>query len=135
MGIGGRLALGLGCDRGTPAATLERAVSEALDTLGLDPRQVAVAASIDLKADEPGLTALAAGHGWPLVFYTAAHLAAVPVPNPSETVRRHTGTGSVSAAAALSAAGPGAVLLLEKHRVRGPDGRHATVSIARFTDD
>jgi len=56
----------------------------------------------------------------------------VPVPNPSETVRKHTGTPSVSEAAALLAAGAGAQLLLEKHRLRGPDGRNATVSIARI---
>jgi len=47
-------------------------------------------------------------------------------------VRKHTGTPSVSEAAALLAAGAGAQLLLEKHRLRGPDGRNATVSIARI---
>jgi len=61
----------------------------------------------------------------------------VPVPHPSETVRRHTGTPSVSEAAALLAAGtrePAAMsqLLVAKHRVRGLDGRSATVSIARI---
>ena len=70
-------------------------------------------------------------------FYTPAELAAVPVPNPSETVLRYTGTPSVSEAAALLAAGGGqqpapmSALVVEKHRLRGPDGRNATVSIAR----
>ena len=55
------------------------------------------------------------------------------VPNPSETVRKHTGTPSVSEAAALLAAGTDlSHLLIEKHRLRGPDGRNATVSIARM---
>jgi cobalamin biosynthesis protein CbiG len=57
------------------------------------------------------------------------------VPHPSETVRRHTGTPSVSEAAALLAAGTDSrppQLLIEKHRLRGPDGRNATVSIARI---
>jgi len=62
------------------------------------------------------------------------------VPNPSETVRRHTRTPSVSEAAALLASGVSSssgsesgCLLVEKHRVRGPDGRHATVSLARMS--
>jgi cobalamin biosynthesis protein CbiG len=131
-----RLALGLGCDRGTPAATLERAVAEALAAVGAAPAQVAAVASIDLKADEAGLAELAADHGWQLRFYSAAQLAAIPVPNPSETVRRHTGTPSVSEAAALLAAGPrGGPLLLEKHKVLDSQGKHATVSIARISDD
>jgi cobalt-precorrin 5A hydrolase len=128
-----RLALGLGCDRNTPAATLEQAVAEALAACGADWRQIAAVASIDLKADEPGLAELAARHGWRLRFYRAEELARVPVPHPSETVRRHTGTPSVAEAAALLAAGADpAELLIEKHRRRGPDGRNATVSIARM---
>jgi len=131
-----RLALGLGCDRGTSAATLERAVAEALAAVGAAPAQVAAVASIELKADEAGLAELAANHGWQILFYSAAQLAAIPVPNPSETVRRHTGTPSVSAAAALLAAGPGGgSLLLEKHKVLDAQGKHATVSIARISDD
>ena len=131
-----RLALGLGCDRGTSVATLERAVTEALAALGAEWAQVAAVGSIALKADEVGLAALATDHGWQIVFYPAAQLACVPVPNPSETVRRHTGSPSVSEAAALLAAGRAdGALLVEKHKVRDADGKHATVSIARMTDD
>jgi len=127
------VAIGLGCDRGTPAATIARAVAEALDSAGLDAAQVRAAASITLKADEAGLLAFAAGQGWTLSFYSPEQLAAVPVPNPSETVRRYTGTPSVSEAAALLAAGADKNhLLVEKHKLRGPDGRSATVSIARI---
>ena len=135
---GCRVAIGLGCDRGTPLATLERAVAEALALAGVPLADVAAAGSIDLKADEPALLALAAQHGWPLTFYTAAHLATVTVPNPSETVRKYTGSPSVSEAAALLAASangealPTAALLVEKHKHRGADGRNATVSVARY---
>ena len=131
------IAVGLGCDRGTPLATLQQALDEALALAGACVADVAAAASIDLKADEPGLLALAALHGWPMTFYTPAQLAAVPVPNPSETVRRHTGSPSVSEAAALLAAStagqvlPGTALLVEKHKCKGADGRNATVSLAR----
>lgn len=130
-----KIALGFGCDRGTPAETLARAAAEALALANAAFTDVAAVASINLKADELGLLALAAQRGWTMRLYSATELAAVPVPNPSETVRRHTGTPSVSEAAALLAAGAGAAhLLVEKHKVRGPDGRSATVSIARIPE-
>lgn len=130
-----RIALGIGCDRGTPADTIARGVVEALALAQADFADVVAVASITLKADESGLLALAARRGWALDFYTPEQLAAVPVPNPSETVRKYTGTPSVSEAAALLAAGADAdALLVEKHKHRGPDGRNATVSIARCPD-
>ena len=134
------LALGLGCDRGTPLATLQQALQAALVQAGARASQVAAAASITLKADEVGLLALAAEQGWNLAFYTPAQLAEVQVPNPSETVRQFTGTPSVSEAAALLAGAgvlgrtqalPMTALLLEKFKYRDADGRNATVSIAR----
>ena len=132
-----KLALGLGCDRHTPRATLATAVGEALMQCGADFADVAAVASITLKSDEPALLQLANKFGWSIRFHTAAELATVDVPHPSETVRRHTGTPSVSEAAALLAACPHAPdmkqLLVEKHRLRGLDGRNATVSIARIT--
>ena len=126
-----KIALGLGCDRGTPATTIARAVSEALADCGATLADVHAVASIDLKADEDGLLHFAAQHGWTIRFYSPPELAAVAVPNPSETVRKYTGTPSVSEAAALLGGG-GSALLIEKHKARGPDGRNATVSIARI---
>ena len=129
------LALGLGCDRGTPEATLRQAVDQALAQAGATRADVAAVASITLKADEAGLLALCYAEGWTPVFHAPDVLARVAVPNPSETVRRHTGTPSVSEAAALLAAGRAdemRALVVEKHRLRGPDGRHATVSVARM---
>ncbi|MCK6393740.1 cobalamin biosynthesis protein [Zoogloea sp.] len=129
----GPIALGIGCDRGTPAATLAWAVVDALASCQASLADVVAVASIDLKADEPGLHALARWQGWTIRFYPAAELAAVAVPHPSETVRKYTGTPSVSEAAALLAAGAEmSQLLLEKHKYRGPDGRNATISIARI---
>ena len=131
-----KLTLGIGCDRGTPIDTLARAVAEALALAQATFGDVGAVASITLKADEPGLLALAARHGWPITFYRPEELATVSVPNPSETVRRHTGTPSVSEAAALLAAGTDAnSLLVEKHKLRGADGKNATVSIARCATD
>ena len=138
-----KITLGIGCDRGTPASTLHDALAQALALAQATPADVVAVASITLKADEAGLLTFAAQHGWAIHFYTPAQLAAVAVPNPSETVRRHTGTPSVSEAAALLAAAAAtaaasggaagaAQLLVEKHNWRGADGRHATLSIARM---
>ena len=116
-----------------PATTLVWAVIDALASCGATLADVAAVASIDLKADEAGLLELARWQGWTIRFYAAAELAVVPVPHPSETVRKYTGTPSVSEAAALLAAGAGMDrLIVEKLKYRGPDGRNATVSIARI---
>ena len=130
-----KITLGLGCDRHTPAATIARAIAEALAAAHATPADVVGVASIDLKADEVGLAEVAASHGWTIEFHPPATLAAVEVPNPSETVRKFTGTPSVSEAAALLAAGADqSHLIIEKHKLRGPDGRSATVSIARIPE-
>ena len=130
------IALGIGCDRNTPHATLAQVIDEALQRLGRDWSTVKAVASIDLKADEVAMQQLMQQRGCDIRFYSAAQLAQVPVPNPSETVRKYTGTPSVSEAAALLAASadgqpaPMSALLIEKHKLRGPDGRNATVSVA-----
>ena len=136
-----KIALGLGCDRNTPLATVETAIGAALVACSTTWNDVQAVASIDLKADEPAFLQLAAEQGWTIRFYAAQALAQVDVPSPSETVRKHTGTPSVSEAAALLAAQPNTPntpnktnLIIEKHRYRGPDGRNATVSIARIPE-
>lgn len=129
-----KVSLGIGCDRDTPAETIAQAVDAALLQAGVEAADVSAVASIDLKADEAGLLQLAAARGWKIKFYAAAELAEVEVPNPSEVVRRYTGTPSVSEAAALLAAQADMTqLLVEKFKLRGPDGRNATLSIARIT--
>jgi cobalt-precorrin 5A hydrolase len=90
-----KVALGLGCDRGTPLDTFEQAVTRALV-------EVACATAGPTAGGGHGqhrpqgrrdrLLALACDRGWPLRFFPPQVLAAVPVPNPSETVRRYTGT-------------------------------------------
>ena len=128
-----KITLGLGCDRNTPISTLRAAITAALGVSRQRMSDVVGVGSIDLKADEPALLQLVAEENWPIRFYPAAELAAVDVPHPSETVRKYTGTPSVSEAAALLAAGAGMdQLIVEKLKFRGPDGRNATVSIARI---
>ena len=130
------VAIGLGCDRGTPLATVLRALDAALTRAGLSRAQVQVLASIQAKSNEVAFLELATLGGWPLRFFSAAELAIVTVPNPSAAVLRHMGTPSVSEAAALLAAGAQADdLLLEKFKHQGVDGKNATISIARMTHD
>lgn len=135
-----QIAIGIGCDRGTSLSTLQDALSEALAIANADLADVTAIASINLKADEVGLLALADLHGWTVTFYTPEQLATVPVPNPSETVLKYTGSPSVSEAAALLVGSgtrvdkhvlPMTALLVEKFKYCGADGRNATVSIAR----
>ena len=98
------LWLGMGCERGTDLALLERLVGRGLAAAGLAEAAVAGLASIDRKGDEVALLELARRHGWPLRLFSTAALAAVAVPNPSDRVAAEMGTGSVAEAAALLAA-------------------------------
>jgi len=102
------LWLGVGCERDTSPALLERLVERTLSLAGLAPEAVAGLASVDRKGDEAALLALSVRHGWPLRLFDAATLAAVPVPNPSKAVAEAMGTASVAEAAALRAAGAAA---------------------------
>lgn len=114
------LVLGVGIEPGTPLEHLR----EAVDALGL--AAFGVVATIDRRAGEPAVLALARGRA--LRTYPAAELDTVDVPHPSAVVRRLTGTGSVAEAAAVLAArevGEG-VLVTPKQR-----GRGVTVAVAR----
>jgi cobalt-precorrin 5A hydrolase/precorrin-3B C17-methyltransferase len=127
------LWLGLGCERNTSLALLERLVAEGLAQQGLAPEAVAGLASIDRKGDEPALLALAEQRGWPLRLYDAPTLAAVTVPHPSEAVAREMGTPSVAEAAALQAAsqaGGPARLLVEKRIERAGAGERGAATLA-----
>ena len=118
------LRVGVGASRGAPAGEIGRLVDDTLAELGLSPYSVRSVVTVDAKADEPGLLAAAAQRGWPVVTFPASRLAAVPVPHPSEVVRRAVGTPSVAEAAALLA--PGSELLAAKRA-----SAHATVAVAR----
>ncbi|WP_026600447.1 cobalamin biosynthesis protein [Methylomonas sp. 11b] len=128
-----KVMIGMGCDRNASLDTLRQALAQALWRCGLDVSTVAGLASIDKKNDEAALLQLAQLHRWPLFFYPAEVLAAIPVPNPSEVVMKYMGTPAVAEAAALRAANAElSDLLVEKHKYCGTDGKNATVSIARI---
>ena len=97
------LWLGVGCERDTSPALIERLVTQTLAEAGLAEEAVAGMASIDRKGDEAALLELAQRRGWPLRLFNPQELAAMPVPNPSAAVAREMGTASVAEASALLA--------------------------------
>lgn len=105
--------LGVGCRRGTTARQLEEAFAAFCAASGLSPAAVCAAASIDLKKDEPGLAAFCKAHGWPITFYPADELQAVPGQfTPSAFVAGVTGVDNVCERSAVKASG--GTLLLPK---------------------
>jgi cobalt-precorrin 5A hydrolase len=66
--------LGLGCRAGVSAEDMEAAFEDFCAARGVSPRAIAAAASIDRKAEEPGLLAFCRGHGWPVTFFAAEEL-------------------------------------------------------------
>ena len=105
--------LGVGCRRGTTAQQLEEAFAAFCAASGLSPAAVCAAASIDLKKDEPGLAAFCKDHGWPITFYPADELRAVPGQfTPSAFVASVTGVDNVCERSAVKASG--GTLLLPK---------------------
>lgn len=105
--------LGVGCRRGTTARQLEEAFAAFCAASGLSPAAVCAAASIDLKKDEPGLAAFCKAHGWPITFYPADELRAVPGQfTPSAFVASVTGVDNVCERSAVKASG--GTLLLPK---------------------
>ncbi len=96
------LHLGIGCRKGTPAEAIGRAVDAVLKENKIDRRAIRCAASIELKAEEAGLLDYCRQNGWPLSFYSAAELAAVPGDfSPSPFVQSVTGVDNVCERAAL----------------------------------
>ena len=67
--------------------------------------------TIDVKEEEEFCAMLQDEYGEEVVFFSAEELAAVEVPNPSETVARHVGTPSVCEAAAILGSNHGQLII------------------------
>ncbi|MCP4238462.1 MAG: cobalamin biosynthesis protein [Aestuariibacter sp.] len=129
-----KIAVGMGCDRGAPLTSVCAALDEALQQIGATDDAICVFATIDKKSDEAAFLQLALLRPAPWRFYSAEELATVQVPNPSATVLHYMGTPAVAEAAALLAAQTDqSHLLVEKHKYRGADGKHVTISLVRIS--
>ncbi len=107
-----RMTLGVGCARGCPPEELEALVMGALEAAELAPGALKGLFTLDLKADEPAVYALAGKLGLPLRLFGAAELEAETprLENPSDVVFAEVGCHGVAEAAALAGAGPEAFL-------------------------
>jgi cobalt-precorrin 5A hydrolase len=126
------LWIGLGCDRDAPYELLKRGLQSILREFRLSEKSIAGFASASVKADEPGLLQLCEDYKKPLHCFEAGTLDAVSaIQNPSEKVKGHVGTRSVSEAACLLASAAGE-LLVPKQKY-GEDGikQRMTIAIAR----
>ncbi|MBB4819886.1 cobalt-precorrin 5A hydrolase [Pseudomonas alcaligenes] len=130
------LVAGLGCRRGCSEQELRALLDAALAELGLVPGHLSALASVDSKADEPGLQALALTLRLPLALLPAAQLAACEgrLSGLSAIALRETGSPGIAEAAALvqaeALAGRPARLLVEKRR-----SANATCALACTLED
>ncbi|MGJ7034379.1 cobalt-precorrin 5A hydrolase [Anoxybacillus eryuanensis] len=118
------IVIGVGCNRGTSAEEIERVICDTLQQLRFSMKSVKALCTIDLKKDEEGLLAVANKYKWPLIFYTAEQLNAVPIDEPSETVFRYVGAYGVSEPAAKRYSGQQQLVLTKKK------SGNVTISIA-----
>lgn len=122
------LALGVGCERGVPPKELIALARRALKAEGLAPQSVACVVSLDVKADEAAVHAVAADLGVPARFFTAARLERETprLKSPSAVVFKAVGCHGVAEGAALAAVGARGQLIVAKTA-----STRATVAIAR----
>jgi cobalt-precorrin 5A hydrolase/precorrin-3B C17-methyltransferase len=121
------LVLGIGCERGAAPDEVIALARSTLNEAGLAPQSVAAVVSIDVKADEDAIHALADTLGIPARFFPAARLEEETprLANPSDLVFREVGCHGVAEGAALAATGS---LVVEKHK-----SARATCAIGRAT--
>ncbi len=119
------LVVGVGCNRGTPAGEIWGLMESVFGREGLSVLSIRNLASIDIKCDEKGLLEVAERLEKPLNFYSSGELAAVQVPNPSDTVAKYVGAQSVCEATALLSANT-RNLLVTKEKTK-----NVTLAVAR----
>lgn len=121
------LVVGVGASRGAPVDEVLELIEGALREAGLSRCSVAALATVDAKAEEPGIVAAGERLGVPLITYSAEGLAAVAVPNPSDAPLAAVGTPSVAEAAALI--GGGELLVPKRKSTASP--AMATCAVVR----
>jgi cobalt-precorrin 5A hydrolase len=123
----GSLVAGMGCNRGTDMQEMRDLLEKTLAANGLAISSLRALATVDLKADEPGLLALAASLEIPLATFSRERLSGIShVPTPSAMVEKHIGVKSVCEAAALLATHRGRLIV--------PKQKTANVTVAVAAD-
>jgi len=124
------LCLGIGCERGTDPGEVVALADRTLSEAGLAPEAVAGVFSIDLKADEPAIHAVADRFAVPARFFSASALEAERdrLAHPSDVVFAEVGCHGVAEGAALAAGGRAGTLIVPKRKAR-----RATCAVVRAT--
>ena len=90
------IVIGIGCRSGIFAEMIEKTVKKIFSENGIDTERICAAASIDIKADEPGLTDFCRRRKIPLFTYSAKELMMEKgIFSSSEFVLKITGTDNV----------------------------------------
>ena len=115
------IVAGVGCKAGASAREIEAAIGAALSQARVESASLGLIATSAAKAEEVGLSAAAKDRGLKIVFVPQVDLEAASsrTLTRSDRVLAVTGVPSLSEAAALAAAGPGARLLAPRVAV-GP---------------
>ncbi len=135
------LVAGIGCRRGVTMEHIRRLLTDTLRDRGLSLQSLAKIATIDIKADEPGIISLADSLEVPLEIYSGAELNAIASQRDSAPTDHHgmnlptpsaaqdlLGVFGVSEPAALLAAGTNRLLIPRTKSDR------ATVSVTRIAN-
>lgn len=129
------LVLGIGCDRNTPLSVLKAGIDAFSQEKNLSLDAIHSLSSIDLKKDEVGILELSAEKQWPFITFSSEELDGIEgIENPSEYVKKVTGSNSVAEAAALKQSDT--KRLIEPKWVFKQDGYNMTVACCRkeFTE-
>jgi cobalt-precorrin 5A hydrolase len=120
------LTVGLGCNRNTPTEEMIELLEAVFNQFKLSMDSIEILASVDLKADEPGLLHLGRKLNLELTLFSPDELDKVEhVPTPSSVVKKHLGVSSVCEAAALLGSHKG-TLIVPKQK-----SRNVTLAVAR----
>ncbi|PCJ82882.1 MAG: precorrin-3B C(17)-methyltransferase [Hyphomicrobiales bacterium] len=114
-----KLVMGLGAIRGADSAQMIELAEQTLASQNLSPQSLACITSLDVKADEVAVHAVAEHFKIPARFFDAATLEAETprLKNPSDIVFAEVGCHGVAEGSALAAVGDGGKLLVGKHKI------------------
>jgi cobalt-precorrin 5A hydrolase len=120
------LVVGVGLHVDTSKKTINEGLNFCLENHRFSRKSVAKLVSIKKDNDVRGLIELGKEMNVPIEYFQKEELAAIEIPNPSETVQAFEGTSSVSEAAAIKSSG--GILVVEKQKFPP----NLTIAIARI---
>ncbi len=125
------LVLGVGCERGCGADELIKLAEATMNENGFSKAAIGMVSSIDLKADEAAIHALARRFDCPAQFYNSDELLAQTdrLQTPSDIVFGEVGVYGVAEGAALAASGGDGDLIVAKQK-----SQRATLAIGQASD-